>query len=148
MRLRTKCTRAVGEFLLYLALATAITCSRNVLTEHKCCFKKSIFDQPLMATRKSPCWRHQVELLYRASRGGWTVELLLLLQHLPCAMVTTFKGFNPSHATKVRQMPSFVLWGVCTTGVWCSPTYHAVAGKHRIQTGIVWQNFCSHFTSR
>lgn len=66
----------------------------------RCPLEKSPFNLPLTQAQGDFCLKHARQLMNRAAKGGWTIDLLLLLGHLPCAMATSCIGYNPSHADK------------------------------------------------
>ncbi|XP_026192040.1 uncharacterized protein LOC34621230 [Cyclospora cayetanensis] len=66
----------------------------------QCSLEKGFFSGTLKSALRPVSEQKARELLRRAAHGGWTVELLLLLQHLPCGIATSFTGFNPKHADK------------------------------------------------
>ncbi|KAL8443644.1 hypothetical protein Emed_006662 [Eimeria media] len=84
----------------------------NAQDLHKspCVKERSLFGGPLSPATKGVCQRQARQLAKRVAKGSWTVDLLLFLQHLPCALATSYTGYNPNHADKASLY--FVLLNV------------------------------------
>ena len=85
-------------------------CSLEKAREHKkpaeaarrpCPLEKSLFQSVLTRAPKAVCLHQARRLVQRLAKGSWTIDLLLLLQHMPCALATSYTGYNPTHANKV-----------------------------------------------